>query len=156
LYCTGTATLNWTGTTNQAWCHVTSSGSINAGSNANTTITVDAPSNVGRDFPCTVTISDSNADNNPQAASVLYTVYYACPNMNPVGSAVGTNATLSWTSAPASTQYYLRFDYPTVGVAKADAYDDFPAIAAPYIIAKTEYLPPVIVPAVPAAYPVSP
>jgi hypothetical protein len=45
-------------------------------------ITVDAPVSVGK-FSCSVTISDSNADNSPQDASVSYTVSAgSCPTGN--------------------------------------------------------------------------
>jgi len=75
---TGSATLNWTGSTNQNWCHLSSgSGSISAGGNSNVTVSVGAPSNVGS-FTCAITISDANADNSPQTASVVYTVGSPC------------------------------------------------------------------------------
>lgn len=71
---TGAAVLNWTGVTNQNWCHLSSgSGSVVSGASQNTIISVDAPSNVGT-FNCTVTISDANAGNSPQTALVTYTV----------------------------------------------------------------------------------
>ena len=75
---TGNATLGWTGSTNQNWCHLSSgSGSISAGSSQNITVTVDAPSNVGS-FNCIITISGANADNSPQTASMVYTVGSPC------------------------------------------------------------------------------
>ncbi len=71
---TGNAALNWTGSTNQDWCHLGSgSGSVAAGGNSNVTVSVDAPSNVGS-FNCTITISGANADNTPQTATVTYVV----------------------------------------------------------------------------------
>jgi hypothetical protein len=72
---TGNAALNWTGTTNQDWCDLSSgSGYISVGGNSDITIvSVDAPTNVGS-FGCTITISGANADNSPQTASVVYNV----------------------------------------------------------------------------------
>ncbi|MFA6514638.1 MAG: PA14 domain-containing protein, partial [Patescibacteria group bacterium] len=71
---TGSATLNWTGATNQTWCHISSaSGSVAASGSQNVTVSVNAPSNVGT-FNCTVTITDSSASNSPQTAAVTYTV----------------------------------------------------------------------------------
>jgi hypothetical protein len=101
---TGTAALNWSGSTDQSWCHISSaSGSISAGSNSNITVSVDAPSNVGS-FGCTITISDPNADNLQQTANVTYTV---TPGSCPVGSVGLSPATInvsqtSTASAPAN------------------------------------------------------
>jgi len=76
---TGNATLNWAGSLNQGWCHLSSgSGSVSAGNSQNVTVSVDAPSNIGS-FNCVITISDANADNSPQTASVTYTVTAALP-----------------------------------------------------------------------------
>jgi len=76
---TGNAALNWTGSTNQGWCHLSSaSGSIATGGNANITVSVDAPSNVGS-FGCNITIyGDANTDNSPQTALVVYNVGSPC------------------------------------------------------------------------------
>jgi len=92
---TGTATLNWGGSTNQDWCHIgTTSGSVSAGGSQNVTVNVDAPSNVGT-FNCVITISDPNASNNPQTISVTYTVAASAPstynlNLNKTGGGSGT------------------------------------------------------------------
>ena len=70
----GNAQLNWTGVTNQGWCHISAaSGVLETGASQNVTVSVDAPSNVGN-FNCTIAVSDPNATNDPQTASVVYTV----------------------------------------------------------------------------------
>ena len=74
---TGSATLNWTFSRTGAgtWCNLSSpSGSIAAGSSQNVTVTVSAPSNTGSFNDCGIRISDSNATNSPQDASVTYVV----------------------------------------------------------------------------------
>ena len=71
---TGSGTLNWTATTSQNWCHVSStSGSVAAGSEVPLTVSVDAPSNVGT-FNCAITFIDPNSSNGNQTVSVTYTV----------------------------------------------------------------------------------
>jgi len=104
---TGNAALNWTGSTNQGWCHLSSSlGSIAAGSNSDITVSVDAPSNVGS-FNCVITISGVNADNSPQTASVVYTVSPPAPiaslSANPTTIEKGESSTLSWSSTNATS-----------------------------------------------------
>ena len=70
----GTATLNWVGSTNQSWCHVSpTSGSLAVGTNSTLFVSVNAQ-NYGGSFSCTVAISDSNANNSPQYVNVGYTV----------------------------------------------------------------------------------
>lgn len=71
---TGNGTLNWSGATDQSWCHITPiSGQVAAGLNATAQITVGSPSNIGT-FSCITTVSDPNAENNPQTVTVMYTV----------------------------------------------------------------------------------
>ncbi|MCL5775099.1 MAG: hypothetical protein M1333_02710 [Patescibacteria group bacterium] len=94
----GAATMNWTASTNQAWCHVSpASGSLGAGAQAVTTISVDTqtPGSYG----CTVTVSDANATNNPQTAAVTYIVIPKTVvnlSASPTSVAYNTASTLSW------------------------------------------------------------
>ena len=73
---TGSTTLNWTGSVDKTWCHLSSgSGSVIVGGTQPVTVSVDSPSSVGvGTFNCTVTVSDSGANNSPQTASVTYNV----------------------------------------------------------------------------------
>ncbi len=100
---TGTATLNWTATAGQSWCHVSpASGSIAASGNSAIAVTVDAPTSVGK-FSCTISVADPNADNSPQGAAVAYTVSTGpCPTGNVVSlmPAVITVGGTSVASAP--------------------------------------------------------
>jgi len=99
---TGGTTLKWSGSTNQGWCHISNPNNnvnVNPGSSVTRTITVDAPSNVGS-FSCNVTISDANADNSPQTASVTYNVSAgSCPSgsvsLNPTSINIGQTSTAS-------------------------------------------------------------
>ncbi|KND48104.1 MAG: hypothetical protein AB201_00700 [Parcubacteria bacterium C7867-006] len=71
---TGVGAYSWTGSADQSWCHISpTSGSINAGSSATLSISVDAIGSAGT-YNCTVTITSTNADNSPQTISVTYTV----------------------------------------------------------------------------------
>jgi GBS Bsp-like repeat/Viral BACON domain len=113
---TGSAALNWTasGVPGKAgtWCHISSaSGSIAAGANVNTTISVDSPSTVGSFTDCGIRISDGNADNNPQDAGITYTVApptltnltFSCPSP-------GTNMHLAWNALAGIDYYQVRID----------------------------------------------
>ncbi len=71
---TGVGAYSWTGSTNQSWCHISpASGSINAGSSAVASVSVDSIGSAGT-YNCTVTITSTNADNSPQTIAVTYTV----------------------------------------------------------------------------------
>lgn len=71
---TGTADLNWTAATDQAWCHISpASGTLGPNGVVTANITVDAPSNTGN-FNCNVSISGPNTTNSPQTAAVSYQV----------------------------------------------------------------------------------
>ncbi len=96
---------NWTATTNQAWCHVTpASGFLGTNSNANLSLSVDAPSNVGT-FNCTVTVSSAEAANSPQTAAITYTVTSSTDTVPPtvVLTAPANGATVSGTVAMSAT-----------------------------------------------------
>jgi hypothetical protein len=98
----GTPTLNWSASVNQTWCHVgPSSGNLGSGANANLSVSVDPPSNVGN-FTCNVTVSDPNAENSPQNIAVNY-------NVTPQGhivlapSALGFSGVIGNPATPAQT-----------------------------------------------------
>ena len=113
---TGTASLAWTGSTSQAWCHVSpASGVVNVGSNAIASISVDAPSNVGT-FTCTVTVADPSASNSPQTATATYTVV-SPPVQPPVTDA--TPPTTSITS-PTNGSIVTKATKFTISVAASD------------------------------------
>lgn len=71
---TGTNALNWTASTNQSWCHISSSsGAIGSGSQTIVAISVDSQASAGT-YNCVVTISSVDSDNSPQAVAVTDTV----------------------------------------------------------------------------------
>ena len=69
----GSAGLNWAAKTNQRWCTLNSyNGRLAAGDSMTFNVSVDG--SAGASGVCTVTVSDSNADNSPQTMTVNYTV----------------------------------------------------------------------------------
>jgi hypothetical protein len=71
---TGSTALNWVGSTDQSWCHVSpASGTIAIGGAVGLYLTVDTLNTLGA-YYCVVSISDPNADNNPQTISITYNV----------------------------------------------------------------------------------
>ncbi len=66
----GAVTMNWIASANQSWCHaIPSSGSLPPGGSVSFSVSPD-PINSGGSFTCSVAVSDSKADNNPQYVSV--------------------------------------------------------------------------------------
>ncbi|MCL5775000.1 MAG: GBS Bsp-like repeat-containing protein, partial [Patescibacteria group bacterium] len=89
---TGAGTLNWSGTTDQAWCHISAaSGSIAPGGSSPVSVTMDDPSNGGI-FNCTITISAPNTTNSPQSIVAVYNVT-TCGGASPQNDTIpyGTN-----------------------------------------------------------------
>lgn len=76
----GTATSNWTTSTNQSWCHVSpSSGSTGAGSTTLLSVSMTMPTTTGT-FGCVVSVADSKASNSPQQVSVSFNVTGTAPS----------------------------------------------------------------------------
>lgn len=70
----GATSFSWTGSTNQSWCHISStSGTVSGGGSQNITVTVDGLASAST-YNCTITVLSSGADNSPQTVSVIYTV----------------------------------------------------------------------------------
>jgi uncharacterized protein (TIGR03790 family) len=110
----GTGSSSWSASTNQNWCHVSPGlGTLASGGQANLSVAVDDPSNVGT-FTCNVSISDPNADNSPQNIVVTYTVVAApSPATTPVITSYQvTNKTVSTAAITWVTSQ------PTTGVIK--------------------------------------
>ncbi|MCL5775085.1 MAG: hypothetical protein M1333_02640, partial [Patescibacteria group bacterium] len=105
---TGTANLNWTASTNQAWCHVNpASGTLAPNGVVTANISVDAPSNTGN-FNCSVSVSGPNSTNSPQSASVSYVVtQQTYSSINLSNSAFVFNATTNGSPSPASQSLSL-------------------------------------------------
>ena len=109
---TGSATLNYTASTNQNWCRidgVNNSGSIGpisvaAGSFDTATVSVDAPSTIGS-YSCTITVSDTNATNSPQSAAVTYNVSVGDPSNVIASNASCGSISLSWTAGAGAGAY---------------------------------------------------
>ncbi len=71
---TGSATMNWTVSTNQSWCKTSkTSGTLFEGSSTTFSVSVDAQVN-GQVLNCIVAVSDIDADNSPQYINVSHTV----------------------------------------------------------------------------------
>lgn len=65
------STLNWTGTDNASWLTLSpTSGSIASGSNQNVTLAVDVAGLAAGTYNATITVTDANATNSPQTATV--------------------------------------------------------------------------------------
>lgn len=99
----GGVSLNWTGTTNQTWCHVTpNSSSLAASANITLNISVDSVTTGGA-LSCTVTITDPMADNSPKTIAVTYTVTDTTPPSTPTNLVADapstTEAVLTWTAS---------------------------------------------------------
>lgn len=72
---TGTATLNWSATTDQSWCHIfPESGSIEPRAITGLVPKVDGMSVEGT-YKCTITITGANADNSQLTMTVDYKVF---------------------------------------------------------------------------------
>jgi hypothetical protein len=68
----GSAVLNWNARTDQQWCRLSQyNGRLSVSGSATFTIVADAPPKVGASI-CTVTVSDTNADNSPQTMTITY------------------------------------------------------------------------------------
>ena len=115
---TGSATLNWTASQigGATWCSVaTAPTPIAPGSSQNVTINVSAPTTVGSFSDCGIRISDSNATNNPQDASVTYTVKAGPPDGGGGGKISSaaqatcpvTGVVLTWTAGSGASSYNI-------------------------------------------------
>jgi subtilisin family serine protease len=116
----GTATLNWTASTNLNWCHISpTSGSTSTTTKSTLTVSVDALGTVGTQT-CSLSINSANADNSPQGINVNYTISgpIASPQpptetapLSPTGfqasaSTCGNNwLNLSWNASTGATSY---------------------------------------------------
>ncbi len=116
----GTASLNWTISTNQSWCHGTpASGATSISSATLLSISVDAPSTIGS-FTCLTTVTDPTADNNPQAVTVMYTV--SAPS-DAIAPTVTITAPGNNTAVPKKSTYAITANATdNIGVTKVEFY----------------------------------
>ncbi|MCG3154259.1 MAG: hypothetical protein DKINENOH_00853 [bacterium] len=69
------STLNWSATDNANWLSLSpTSGSVVAGGNQNATLSVNTTGMVAGTYNATITVTDPNATNSPQTASVMLTI----------------------------------------------------------------------------------
>ncbi|MCL5666264.1 MAG: GBS Bsp-like repeat-containing protein [Patescibacteria group bacterium] len=122
----GGMVLNWAGSTNQSWCHLSkASGTAAAGGGTDTvTVSVDARPAEATEY-CTVTISDQGGLAAAQQLPVTDITYYRCEApviTSPASGSIGytTSVNLSWNSLPKAAGYHIRLDYPVVGQPKPD------------------------------------
>ncbi len=72
------STLNWNGTDNATWLTLSStSGSVPSGSNQSITLTVDVTGLAVGAYNATITVTDANATNSPQTATVNLSIISA-------------------------------------------------------------------------------